>query len=109
MSFCHCLCPVPAVAKERTVALPEKSPVWDTEDGLGLTFCWDLFRSLSFSKDAGHSLSLPKVPNTTLRFDGSLEGLPESSKTIALTAIGYIAKGCRLMVINRLLFPDQRI
>lgn len=38
--------------------------------------------SLSFNKDAGHSLILPKaapgrcmkVPNPTVRFDGSLEG-----------------------------------
>lgn len=65
--------------------------------------------SLSFSKDVGHGPSLPKaapgkcmkVPSTTLRFDGSLQGLPESSKAVALEAIGYAAKGYRLMGIHR--------
>lgn len=37
VNSCHRLSPIP-VPNERTVALPEKSPAWYTEGGLGLTF-----------------------------------------------------------------------
>lgn len=38
MNSCHRLSPIPVLPNAGTVALPEKSPVWYTEGGLGLTF-----------------------------------------------------------------------
>lgn len=47
MNSCHRLSPIPVLPNAGTVVLPEKSPVWYPEGGLGLTFLLDSVPCLS--------------------------------------------------------------